>query len=50
MVVENEIGVIDQLNNDFMVHDEYRISYLKEHILAMEEAIKDGVDLIGFTP
>ena len=29
---------------------DYRIDYLREHIKQMEEAIRDGVDLIGFTP
>ena len=27
----------------------YRIDYLKKHIEQMKEAIKDGVDLIGYT-
>ena len=31
------------------VNDDYRIDYLREHILQMKEAIKDGVDLFGYT-
>ena len=29
--------------------DDYRIKYLKDHILQMREAIHDGVDVIGYT-
>lgn len=50
MVVENGLGANDVLTEDGKIHDEYRIDYLRKHILAMEEAVKDGVDLIGYTP
>ena len=33
-----------------VIHDDYRIDYLCQHIIAMREAIKDGVDLVGYTP
>lgn len=50
MVVENGLGQEDKLEEDKSIHDDYRIEYLREHILAMSEAIEDGVDLIGYTP
>jgi 6-phospho-beta-glucosidase len=50
MVVENGLGAIDVVEEDQTIHDSYRIDYMREHIKQMEEAIKDGVDLIGFTP
>ena len=50
MVVENGLGAFDQKSDDGMVHDSYRINYLREHIEQMGEAIIDGVDLIGYTP
>lgn len=50
MVVENGLGAYDTLNEDGTVHDEYRIAYLREHIRAMQDAIKDGVDCIAYTP
>lgn len=50
MVVENGLGAFDKLEEDGSVHDEYRINYLREHIKCMEEAVNDGVDLIGYTP
>lgn len=50
MVVENGLGAVDELTQDNEIHDEYRISYLREHIKAMEGALEDGVDLIAYTP
>lgn len=47
-IVENGMGAKDILESG-KVHDQYRIDYLRKHILAMKEAIKDGVDLIGYT-
>lgn len=49
-VVENGLGAIDKLEDNGEVNDDYRIDYLREHILAMDEAIKDGVDVLGYTP
>lgn len=48
-VVENGMGARDTKAEDGMIHDDYRIDYLREHIKAMGEAIEDGVDLIGYT-
>ncbi len=50
MVVENGLGAVDELEEDGHIHDEYRIEYLRRHIEAMKEAVKDGVDLMGYTP
>ena len=50
MVVENGLGAIDTLEEDGSIHDPYRIDYLREHIRAMHAALKDGVDLRGYTP
>lgn len=50
MVVENGLGAYDVKGEDGIVHDTYRIEYLKNHIIAMENAVEDGVDLIGYTP
>lgn len=49
-VVENGLGAVDQVEEDQSIHDLYRIEYLKEHILAVEEALKDGVEVMGYTP
>lgn len=50
MIVENGLGAYDRVDEDGSIHDVYRIRYLKEHIKEMMEAVKDGVDLIGYTP
>lgn len=50
MVVENGLGAIDVVEEDGSIHDTYRIDYMREHIKEMAEAIKDGVNLIGYTP
>ncbi|MGN8647442.1 glycoside hydrolase family 1 protein [Gracilibacillus sp. HCP3S3_G5_1] len=48
MVTENGLGAYDELKADKSVDDDYRIQYLKEHILEMQKAITDGVELIGY--
>lgn len=48
-IVENGLGARDVLNDDFTVNDDYRISYLNNHLYQVSEAIKDGVDVMGYT-
>ena len=48
-VVENGLGALDKLDADGHIHDNYRVDYLKQHILQMKEAVSDGVDLMGYT-
>ncbi len=50
MVVENGLGAYDRKGEDGMVHDGYRIDYLRQHIEQMGEAVADGVELMGYTP
>lgn len=50
MVVENGLGAFDEKSEDGIIHDTYRIDYLRQHIEQMKEAVKGGVDLIGYTP
>ena len=50
MVVENGLGAYDVKSEDGKIHDSYRIDYLRQHIEQMAEAVKDGVDLMGYTP
>lgn len=50
-IVENGFGAIDIVEEDGSIHDEARISYLREHIKQMGIAIDhDGVELMGYTP
>lgn len=50
MVVENGLGARDEIEADGSINDDYRIDYLRKHISEMREAVKDGVDLLGYTP
>lgn len=50
-IVENGIGAIDKLTADHEVHDQYRIDYLRDHIVQMKLAMEeDGVPVMGYTP
>ena len=50
-IVENGFGAIDQLDENGVVQDDYRIEYLKSHIIEMKKAVElDGVELMGYTP
>ncbi len=52
-IVENGLGAVDQLITDDKgektVLDDYRIDYLKQHLIQVAEAIEDGVELMGYT-
>lgn len=45
--VENGLGAKDVVENG-KIHDGYRINYLHDHLVAMKEAIKDGVNILGY--
>ncbi len=49
-IVENGIGVNDQIAADGKIHDKERISYLQQNIASMRDAVNlDGIDLMGYT-
>lgn len=49
VLVENGIGAVDSLTPEGLVHDPYRIEYMREHIRALREAYTiDGVDIRGY--
>lgn len=51
-IVENGLGAKDQLvfeDGEYTVHDRYRIEYLSKHLVQVAEAIKDGVEVLGYT-
>lgn len=51
MIVENGLGALDEIKDDGTIEDDYRISYLRDHIITMKEAVEiDGVDLLGYLP
>ncbi|HEY5715078.1 MAG TPA: family 1 glycosylhydrolase, partial [Psychromonas sp.] len=48
LISENGLGAFDTLTEEGKVHDDYRISFLKEHIIAIGQAIDDGCEVIGY--
>lgn len=52
-VVENGLGARDVLvdggPDGKTVEDDYRIQYLRDHLLQVEEAVEDGVQVLGYT-
>nr|WP_084676581.1 family 1 glycosylhydrolase [Spiroplasma taiwanense] len=43
-ISENGLGVDEKLNENNTIEDDYRIDYMKEHFIAINDAINDGVD------
>jgi 6-phospho-beta-glucosidase len=48
-IVENGLGANDVVNENGEIDDDYRIEYMREHLLQVNEAIKDGVEVLGYT-
>ena len=48
MIGENGFGMVDKLEDDNTVHDQYHIDYLREHIKEMKNAIQDGVNVFAY--
>lgn len=48
-ILENGSGFVEEPNKNRQIHDEYRVTYFREHIEQMRRAVEDGVDLIGYT-
>ena len=52
-IVENGLGANDELimqaDGSYTVEDDYRIQYMNDHLIQVSEAIKDGVNVLGYT-
>ncbi|NCH60844.1 glycoside hydrolase family 1 protein [Cronobacter dublinensis] len=48
-IVENGLGAKDRVEADGSINDDYRIDYLKDHLVQVREAIDDGVEVMGYT-
>lgn len=48
-IVENGMGAKDKVEEDGSIQDDYRIEYFKSHLKAMNMAIKEGVEVMGYT-
>ena len=47
-VVENGLGAFDKIEEDGSIHDTYRINYLRDHIKAMDTAVKQQNVMVLF--
>lgn len=50
MIAENGIGAIDKRDENGEVQDDYRIEYMRTHLAQVKEAVRDGVEIIGYFP
>ena len=52
-IVENGLGATDRLvqneKGEWTVNDDYRIDYMRRHLVEVGEAIKAGVEVMGYT-
>ncbi|QII38006.1 6-phospho-beta-glucosidase [Rouxiella badensis] len=48
-IVENGLGAYDKPQANGEIIDDYRISYLNDHLVQIGEAIQDGVEVLGYT-
>lgn len=52
-IAENGLGAVDTLisdgNGSFTVEDDYRIKYMSDHLAQVSEALRDGVEVMGYT-
>ena len=50
MIVENGLGAADVVEEDGSIHDQYRIDYIRDHLLEIEKSMeRDGVEVLGYT-
>ena len=50
IICENGMAYSETLEEDFKIHDTYRIDYLTQHILQVKEAIDEGYPVFGYCP
>lgn len=48
MIAENGFGFEDPITEDGKIHDQYRVSYTNDHLLALRDAIEDGADIFAY--
>ena len=50
LITENGIGAPDKLEENDVINDDYRIDYIRKHIVQLQLAINDGVNVLGYCP
>ena len=47
-IVENGIGLDEALDENGQIHDDFRVTYIRDHLLQVKEALLDGCDIMGY--
>lgn len=47
-ISENGLGAFDKLEADGSINDDYRIKFISDHIDAIKQATKEGVDVLAY--
>ncbi|MCR4855937.1 MAG: glycoside hydrolase family 1 protein [Erysipelotrichaceae bacterium] len=47
-IVENGVGLDEGPDENGQIHDGFRVTYMREHLKQIKEAVKDGVDVMGY--
>ena len=50
LIVENGVGLDENLDENGTIQDDFRVHYIEEHIKNVSRAIDDGVEVLGYTP
>ena len=48
LISENGLGAFDKVEEGDIINDDYRIDFIRAHIKGIQEAITDGVDMLGY--
>ncbi|GGP09801.1 glycoside hydrolase family 1 protein [Oceanobacillus neutriphilus] len=48
LISENGLGEYDKAEEDGSINDDYRIEYIESHVKSIQEAVTDGVEVIGY--
>ena len=47
-IVENGIGLDETPDENGEIHDDFRVQYARDHMIQVQEALEDGVDVMGY--
>lgn len=48
LITENGLGEYDKLEENDTINDDYRIDYIHTHVKAIQDAITDGAEMLGY--
>lgn len=49
MITENGLGALDIMDSNNLIHDEYRIDYIRDHLIELKKCcLDDGIPVLGY--